>query len=50
MHQKWLTSFDTHTGKAILLRSYGEDFQDFHDAVKPVDRPESHRALPQAMR
>ncbi len=35
-HHKWLTSFDTHTGKAILLRSYWEDFQDFFEAVKPV--------------
>jgi arsenite oxidase large subunit len=34
-HPKWLTSFDTHTGKAILLRSYWEDFQDFFDAVSP---------------
>jgi arsenite oxidase large subunit len=36
VHPKWLTAFNTHTGKAILLRSYWEDFQDFHDAVKPV--------------
>ncbi|MBI2370141.1 MAG: arsenate reductase (azurin) large subunit [Deltaproteobacteria bacterium] len=36
VHPRWLTSFDTHTGKAILLRSYWEDFQDFHEAVKPL--------------
>src|SRR3990172_7220476 len=36
VHPKWLTAFDTHSGKAILLRTYWEDFQDFHDAVKPV--------------
>ena len=36
VHPKWLTSFDTHTGKAILLRSYWEDFQDFHEAVSPL--------------
>ena len=35
-HPKWLTAFGSHTGKAILLRSYWEDFQDFHDAVKPT--------------
>jgi arsenite oxidase large subunit len=35
VHPKWLTAFDTHTGKAILLRSYWEDFQDFHEAVSP---------------
>src|SRR3990172_4880583 len=35
-HPKWLTSFDTHTGKAILLRTYWEDFADFFEAVKPV--------------
>jgi arsenite oxidase large subunit len=36
VHHKRLTAFDTHTGKAILLRSYWEDFQDFHDAAKPA--------------
>jgi len=36
VHPKWLTAFDTHSGKAILLRSYWEDFQDFWEAVKPV--------------
>lgn len=35
VHSRWLTSFDTHTGKAILLRSYWEDFQDFWEAVRP---------------
>ncbi|MBI2553483.1 MAG: molybdopterin-dependent oxidoreductase, partial [Candidatus Rokubacteria bacterium] len=35
VHQKWLTAFDTHSGKAILLRSYWEDFQDFYEAVSP---------------
>jgi arsenite oxidase large subunit len=35
VHPKWLTSFNTQTGKAILLRSYWEDFQDFHEAVTP---------------
>ena len=35
-HPVWLTAFGSHTGKAILLRSYWEDFQDFHDAVKPT--------------
>jgi len=34
-HPKWLTAFDTHTGKAILLRSYWEDFKDFWEAVAP---------------
>ncbi len=35
-HPAWLTSFATHTDKAILLRSYWEDFQDFYEAVQPV--------------
>jgi hypothetical protein len=35
VHPKWLTSFNSHTGKALLLRSYWEDFQDFWEAVKP---------------
>ena len=36
VHPKWLTAFDTHTGKAILFRSYWEDFQDFWEAVRPT--------------
>ena len=36
VHPRWLTAFDTNTGKAVLLRSYWEDFEDFYDAVKPV--------------
>lgn len=36
VHAKWLTGFNSHTGKATLLRSYWEDFRDFHDAVKPT--------------
>jgi arsenite oxidase large subunit len=35
-HPKWLSAFNTHTGKAVLLRSYWEDFQDFWEAVKPT--------------
>ncbi|MBI4269314.1 MAG: arsenate reductase (azurin) large subunit [Candidatus Rokubacteria bacterium] len=35
-HPKWLTAFGTHSGKAVLLRSYWEDFQDFYEAVKPT--------------
>jgi len=36
VHPKWLTAFNSHTGKAVLLRSYWEDFQDFWEAAKPV--------------
>ena len=36
VHPKWLSAFDTHSGKAVLLRSYWEDFQDFWEAVKPT--------------
>jgi arsenite oxidase large subunit len=35
VHAKWLTRFDTHSGKAVLLRTYWEDFEDFFEAVKP---------------
>src|SRR3990172_7886634 len=35
-HPKWLSAFNPHTGKAVLLRSYWEDFQDFWEAVKPT--------------
>ncbi len=35
-HPKWLSAFNSHTGKAVLLRSYWEDFQDFWEAVKPA--------------
>jgi arsenite oxidase large subunit len=34
-HPKWLTSFNSHSGKAVLLRTYWEDFQDFWEAVRP---------------
>jgi arsenite oxidase large subunit len=36
VHPKWLTAFGSHSGKAVLLRSYWEDFEDFYEAVKPV--------------
>ena len=35
MHMKWLTSFGTQSGKAVLLKSYWEDFKDFYDRVTP---------------
>lgn len=35
VHSKKLTAFNTHSGKAILHRSYWEDFADFWEAVKP---------------
>ncbi|MDE2928259.1 MAG: molybdopterin-dependent oxidoreductase, partial [Acidobacteriota bacterium] len=35
MHMKWLTSFSTQSGKAVLLKSYWEDFKDFYDRVTP---------------
>lgn len=35
VHSKRLTVFNTHSGKAILHRSYWEDFADFWEAVKP---------------
>ena len=35
MHRKWLTSFGTQSGKAVLLKSYWEDFKDFYDRVTP---------------
>ncbi|OGK84091.1 MAG: arsenite oxidase large subunit [Candidatus Rokubacteria bacterium GWA2_70_23] len=36
VHPKWLTQFNSHSGKAVLMRSYWEDFQDFFEAVKPT--------------
>ncbi|MBT3820458.1 MAG: molybdopterin-dependent oxidoreductase, partial [Nitrospinaceae bacterium] len=35
MHRKWLTKFNTQVGKAVLLKSPWEDFQDFYERVTP---------------
>jgi arsenite oxidase large subunit len=35
VHAKWLTHFASHSGKAVLLRTYWEDIEDFFEAVKP---------------
>lgn len=35
VHPKWLTSFNSHTGKAIFLKSPWEDFADYYEAIKP---------------
>lgn len=36
VHERWLTSFNTHSGKAILHKSPWEEFADFYEAeVKP---------------
>ncbi len=35
MHPKWLTHFGTQVGKAVLLKSPWEDFQDFYERVTP---------------
>ncbi|MFQ5693287.1 MAG: molybdopterin dinucleotide binding domain-containing protein, partial [Nitrospinota bacterium] len=34
-HPKWLTAFGTQSGKAVLLKSAWEDFQDFFERVTP---------------
>jgi arsenite oxidase large subunit len=40
-HEKWMTVFNTHTGKLIFHKSpWKETFEDFFDAVKPVDSEE----------
>ena len=36
MHRKWLTKFNTQVGKAVLLKSPWEDFQDFYERVTPA--------------
>jgi arsenite oxidase large subunit len=37
VHQRWLTSFNTHSGKAILHKAPWEEFADFFEAeVKPA--------------
>lgn len=35
VHGKWLTAFNTHTGKAILHKSPWEDFADFYERIRP---------------
>ncbi|MFQ5691816.1 MAG: molybdopterin dinucleotide binding domain-containing protein [Nitrospinota bacterium] len=35
MHPKWLTQFGTQVGKAVLLKSPWEDFQDFYERITP---------------
>lgn len=35
VHAKWLTVFDTHTGKAILHKSPWEIFGDFYERIRP---------------
>ncbi len=37
-HAKWLTGFNTHSGKALLIKSPWSLFMDFHERIKP--RPE----------
>ena len=34
-HAKWLTAFNTHSGKALLIKSPWELFGDFHTRIKP---------------
>lgn len=34
-HAKWLTAFNTHSGKALLVKSPWELFFDFHERIKP---------------
>ncbi|MBI2881047.1 MAG: molybdopterin-dependent oxidoreductase [Candidatus Tectomicrobia bacterium] len=34
-HPKWLTAFNTHSGKAVFLKSHWEDFSDFFERVTP---------------
>lgn len=35
IHAKWLTQFNTHTGKAILHKTPWEWFSDFYERIKP---------------
>ena len=35
VHPKWLSAFDTHTGKIIFHKSPWEDFKDFFERVTP---------------
>ncbi|MEW5988724.1 MAG: molybdopterin dinucleotide binding domain-containing protein, partial [Chloroflexota bacterium] len=35
VHSKWLTAFNTHSGKALLHKSPWELFSDFYERVKP---------------
>lgn len=35
VHAKWLTSFNTHSGKALLIKSPWELFADFYARIKP---------------
>lgn len=35
VHQKWLTQFNTHSGKAILHKSPWEVFSDFYERITP---------------
>jgi arsenite oxidase large subunit len=34
-HAKWLTAFNTHSGKALLIKSPWDLFADFHARIKP---------------
>ncbi len=34
-HSKWLTQFNTHTGKALLIKSPWTLFADFYERIKP---------------
>ena len=36
VHQKWLTHFKSHSGKAILNKSPREVFEDFYERIKPA--------------
>ena len=35
VHQKWLTAFKTHSGKALLSKSPWDLFSDFYERIKP---------------
>ncbi len=35
IHSRWLTAFNTHTGKALLIKSPWDLFSDFYTRIKP---------------
>ena len=35
VHQKWLTAFNSHSGKALLHKTPWEFFSDFYERIKP---------------
>jgi len=35
LHEKFLTRFDSHSGKALLMKSSWEDFSDFYERIRP---------------